>query len=91
MKISSSMYEVFHWFSTPEPTRKPIQRAKSLSCAPGSESKTTLAKTGPQLQFATELNLNIMAMNITFQVPPTHPQTDLFTFPVFCPVMGGTQ
>lgn len=57
--MSSSMYEVFHWNSTPEPTCKPIQRAKSLSCAPGSEPQTTLAKTDPQVEVATKLNLNL--------------------------------
>lgn len=59
MKMSTSMYEVFHWNSTPEPTCKPIQRAKSLSCAPGSEPQTTLAKTDPQVEVATKLNLNL--------------------------------
>lgn len=57
--MSSSMYEVFHWNSTPEPTCKPIQRAKSLSCAHGSEPQTTLAKTDPQVEVATKLNLNL--------------------------------
>lgn len=57
--MSSSMYEVFHWNSTSEPTYKPIQSAKSLSCAHGSEPLTTLAKTDPQVEVATKLSLNL--------------------------------
>lgn len=33
MKMSTSMYEVFHWNTTPEPVTRSTQRAKSISGA----------------------------------------------------------
>ena len=87
--MSSSMYEVFHWNSTPEPTRKPIQRAKSLTCAPGSEPKTTLAKTGPKLQVATELNLNRDRREHSFSSAPHTPSNRSVHISSILPGYGG--
>ncbi|KAJ4445809.1 hypothetical protein ANN_12494, partial [Periplaneta americana] len=72
MKMSSSMYEVFHWNSSPEPTSRPTtQRAKSLSLAPGSEPKTTPAKTAPEVP--SDLNLNLDGRAYSFSSAPHTP------------------
>jgi len=86
------MYEVFHWNSTPEPTSKPIQRAKSLSCAPGSEPKTTLAKTDPQLtasEVATKLNLNLDGRACSFTSAPHTPSNRSVGIASILPGFGG--
>lgn len=92
MKMSSSMYEVFHWNSTPEPTSKPIQRAKSLSCAPGLEPKTTLAKPDPQntaSEVASELNLNLDGCARSFSSAPHTPSNRSVHIASILPGFGG--
>ena len=70
--MSSSMYEVFHWNSSPEPTSKPTQRAKSLSSyAPGPEPKRTPDRTAPEVP--TELNLNLDGRALNFSSAPQTP------------------
>lgn len=90
--MSSSMYEVFHWNSTPEPTRKPTQMAKNLFCAPGSEPKTTLAKPDPQItasEVASELNLNIDGCARSFSSAPHTPSNRTVRIASILPGFGG--
>ncbi|PSN30059.1 hypothetical protein C0J52_24690 [Blattella germanica] len=92
MKMSSSMYEVFHWNSTPEPTSKPTQRAKSLSYAPGSEPKTTPDKSDPHRtapEVPTELNLNLDGRAHSFSSAPHTPSNRSVRIGNFLPGYGG--
>ena len=89
MKMSSSMYEVFHWNSSPEPTSKPTQRAKSLSSyAPGPEPKTTPEKSDPH-RTAPELNLNLDGRAHSFSSAPHTPSNRSVHIGNFLPGYGG--